>query len=274
MKKIYCWLFLLSASFALTPGASAQTTITGAQVFNSSMLGQSWTFTNNLGDQTFISIEPLPANNAYVSNCLQWNYQKSRGRAYWSPGAIGAGLHFILCPQVDGSWISAGSLMHGTTGAGGTGTFWSSTAQVQQVPGEQFPGYLIIPAQGGSTASTMPSHYKGYSLANVETYSSIIGNPATTTSTVPWTTIASVAHICVPFQNWCGDTLVSEQLENCDSTMTNGGCVHEKWYLAPGLGLVQVDVLYEGNVWAGFCALDPDVRQCFTLDKISFKRTY
>jgi hypothetical protein len=39
---------------------------------------------------------------------------------------------------------------------------------------------------------------------------------------------------------YSGLAAVSEQRENCNATFTNPGCGHEKWWFAPGLGLVKV----------------------------------
>src|SRR5581483_2856934 len=85
-----------------------------------------------------------------------------------------------------------------------------------------------------------------------------------------WRTDSYITNICIPFNQWCGNVLVSEQWEACDTTTWNGtgGCVHEKWYFAPRLGLVKVDLFNqdgngEGN---GFCTLG----QCYSLHDISF----
>lgn len=252
-------------------------TITADQVFSSSMEGQIWTFANSLGDETSIEVEPVPPSNLYPANCVVWSYAKSRSRAYWSPGAIGAILQFVLCPLTDGSWVSAGSVMQGTTGLGGQGAPWKVTQNVVQIPGD-YPAYLIIPASGSATAITTNTAYQGYSLSGVETFNSVINDPSTTTRTVPWRSVVYTTNICVPYQNFCGQVLANSVFEmgnsNCDiSTFQGVGCINEIYYFAPGLGMVQIDVVNQANVWLGFCALDPDVTQCYTLDQVSMKRT-
>src|SRR5436309_3324822 len=78
-----------------TPQQSANT-ITAADVFSPAMIGQTWTFTSDLGDNTFIKILSTPANNSLFPDCIIFQYTKNRARAYWEPGSGGAALQFIL----------------------------------------------------------------------------------------------------------------------------------------------------------------------------------
>ena len=252
---------------------SSANTITAAEVFSPAMIGQTWIFTNDLGDNTFIKILSPPANNSLSPDCVIFQYAKNRPRAYWEPGSGGAALQFILCPRTDGAWLSAGSLMHGDTDLVGNPAPWISTANVGIVPGKP-DGYLIIPASGTDQGkSQLITEFRNYNLAGVETFDFITSDPHTTVRDVTWRTDAYITRTCVPYQDWCGNALISEQWENCDTTW-NGpqGRVHERWYFAPHIGLVQVDVLNAGyGEGVDFCTLDFGIPQCYTLQQVSFR---
>src|SRR5947209_15511730 len=67
-----------------TPQLSTNTiTITSAQVFSRAMIGKTWTFTNDLGDNTFIKILRPPFNGSLSTDCTVFQYTKNRARAYW-----------------------------------------------------------------------------------------------------------------------------------------------------------------------------------------------
>ena len=53
-----------------------------------------------------------------------------------------------------------------------------------------------------------------------------------------WRTEFYIEDVSTPI--YSGPAAVSEQRENCNATFTNAGCGHEKWWFAPGLGLVKV----------------------------------
>src|SRR5437588_6912267 len=175
-----------------SPQQSANT-ITAAAVFSPAMIGQTWIFTNDLGDSTSIKILRPPENNSLSSDCIVLQYSKNRPRAYWEPGSGGAALQFILCPRVDGAWLSAASLMHGDTDLAGNPVPWISTANVGVVPGKA-EGYLIIPASGmDQGTSQLITEFRNYNLYGVETFESIISDPHTTVRDVTWRTDAYVA---------------------------------------------------------------------------------
>jgi hypothetical protein len=255
------------------PPAVQPNTIRASDVFNSSMVGQTWTFVNGLGDNTFITIEaPAPQLS---SSCVVFHYSKNRARAYWEPGSANADLEFVLCPRSDGAWVSPASLMQGDTDLAGNPAPWSATSNVTIIPSKD-QAYVIIPASSTEGNKTqLITEFLNYNLNGTETFNSIVGDPIATTRTVTWRTDSYLQHTCVPFQNWCGDAMISEQWENCDSTW-NGpqGCVHEKWYFAPKRGLIQVDLGDVGNgEGQGYCTLDLGVQECYTLAQASFKRS-
>ena len=107
-----------AAATVAAPVAVAKTiTITAAQVFDNSMIGQTWVFENGYGEQSTIEVQPAPACVAGVcGENVVFHYTKSACRAYWQPGICGAELWFTLHREADGSWRNLSSKIIFPTG--------------------------------------------------------------------------------------------------------------------------------------------------------------
>jgi hypothetical protein len=209
--------------------SSKLTTIRSEQVFNLAMTGQTWIFQNGYGDKTFISLEQPPLGT--YSGCSVWHYTKDNARAYWQPGVAGADLHFVLCRQADGTWMSKAILANlppllltQNVGRSGDG----------KIP------YLIIPrsASEGSVVSDDTS-YISFILFGSMTWESIESSVQPTS--IDWRTDSSIEFVSTPV--YSGPALVSEQWESYSGPCFppgQHGCAHEKWYFAPRIGLVRV----------------------------------
>lgn len=197
-------LSLLIGCRDVTPRATPTPTpvVTAAQVFSN--IAETWTFKNGYGDLTSIDVAPQPDGSTI------WHYTKNSDRAYWQPGIPQAELYFHM--ELDGNqWYSPDFRVLFPLGCPyiwcGTGpvdaTFTNTTT-----PGLPRP-YLII-ANSGMTLNTTFTDFG--------------------TSNTRWETKAYVEQINLPV--FSGFALVSEQWE--------GPCAHEKWYFAPGKGLIKV----------------------------------
>lgn len=214
-------------------------TITAAQVFTP-RVGDVWTFKNGYGDITKITLESVPPSNLLPTGSISFHYTKSNCRAYWGAGICGAELQFILSPQSDGSWVSMASLFSFPTQIpdymNGHNTL---TADFVQVPGMAVP-YTIIPATAtAGTTKSVPTEYDRWDAYDVLSADSIISGTAT--ARVRWQTDSYIENVDTPV--YSGPALVSEQFES--------KCIHEKWYFAPGHGLVKVIPLDNGSCSAG-----------------------
>jgi hypothetical protein len=213
---------------------SAPPNITGAQVFTARMIGQTWTFQNAYGDITTITVSAAPTTNYVPIGCAVWDFKKNNARAYWSPGNIAAENLQVLCPQPDGSWNSIMNLSNFPAGQAPGTTPFVETQQVQPSEPGKLP-YILIPANGSTSVSTS---YLNYIDLTQLTYNSIVspGNLSPFFPTVPWTTNGQIAQVDTPIYK--GPALVSDQHE---------GIVNERWYFAPGLGLVQIQPVHGGS---------------------------
>jgi hypothetical protein len=212
----------------------ASVTITASQVFTPHV-GDVWTFKNGYGDITTITMEAV-TSNYLPTGSISWVYQKNACRAYWGAGICDALLHFVLSPQPDGSWVSMASLFYFPTQVPDyMNGHHSLTADFVQVPGMPVP-YTIIPASATTGVTTsVPTEYDRYDKYDVLTFDSVISGAPT--ARVPWRTDSYIENVSTPV--YTGPALVSEQFEST--------CIHEKWYFAPGHGLVKVIPLDNGS---------------------------
>ena len=232
-------VFLAAASLIGCGQSASQNTnsgqnITGTQVFTSSMVGQTWTFQNSYGDVTTIQVSAAPVTNYIPAGCVVWDFKKNNARAYWSPGNTTAENLQVLCPQKDGSWNSILNLSNFPDGQAPSTTPLIETQEVQPNEPGKLP-YILIPASGSISVSTA---YINYIDLTQLTFNSIV-DPAHQSPffpVVPWTTNGMIAQVDTPIYK--GPALVSDQHE---------GVVNEKWYFAPGLGLVEIQPIHGGS---------------------------
>lgn len=234
-------------------GLTSATEITAAQVFTAAMVGQTWTFQNGYGDTTVIRIEQAPAEGAagFTGNNVVFHYTKSNTRAYWNPGTPDAELWFVLHEQLDGSWSSTASLINFPESCGfctDPPNWKTLTSNVRPVSGKPIP-YGIIPASASRVKILVDTAYQSYTLFDrpEPDFSEVpLAQPSGNGPGTPWRNIFYVEDVATPV--YSGPAMVSEQWEGpCFPTML-AGCAHEKWYFAPGLGLVKVIPL---NIGAG-----------------------
>lgn len=224
------------AAFTVQQQDAPQVTIKAADVFTPHV-GDVWTFRNNYGDTTKITWEAVPASNYLPAGSITSHYTKDACRAYWLENVCGAEILFVLSPQSDGSWISKMSLFNFPDQI----PDWNpagvrvSSSDYEAVPGMPTP-YLIVPVSGQTgKVDSVVTAYRRWDEMNTFDYDSIVsGSPA---AEVTWRTDSYVENVSTPV--YSGPALVSEQWE--------GPCTHEKWYFAPGHGLVKVIPLDQGN---------------------------
>lgn len=221
----------------LTPATPPPLTLTAAQVYTPS-LGTQWTFQNGYGDLTFITQQAATPSDYLPVGSLNWVFQKNFARAYWGAGISDALLHFVLVPQPDGSYISPASLFYFPTQipayANGNRML---TMNITQVPGSIVP-YTIIPASATAGVSISgQTQYDKYIAFGTYTFNSILGLVASPNARVQWRTTSYIENVTTPI--YSGPAIVSEQFED--------QCIHEKWYFAPGLGLVKIVPMDNGS---------------------------
>jgi hypothetical protein len=215
---------------------AAPMTITSAEVFNLSMIGQTWVFENGYGEQSAIEVQTAPACVAGVcGENVVFHYTKSACRAYWQPDICGAELWFTLHREADGSWRDLSSKIIFPAGCPYDLCLPHDarvvlTQNVLPIPGRPLP-YTIIPARGSSAEhETVRTEYKSHWQRGVLTDAPV--TPDYPVRNVKWSTAAWVETVTTPLTGKDPvNCLVSHQIEDK---------VEEHWCFAPGLGLVSV----------------------------------
>lgn len=251
MKAAMVILTLLFAALATGCGGgsmskpapvAAPVTITAAQVFSTSMIGQTWTFQNGYGDVSTIDIEAAAFCEAGICDgkSVVMHFTKTVCRSYWQPGVCGAELFFVIHDEADGSWRSIASKVNFPQGCPyalcSPNTAPTITTQnPQAIAGMPLP-YTIIPASGTQGHNvTVSTSYTSFWQIGTLTDAAVTPNFPITQ--VPWSTTSGVEQVTTPMTGTVL-ALLSEQFE---------GLVHEKWYAVPGLGFVEFQPLDFGD---------------------------
>jgi hypothetical protein len=193
--------------------------ITAAQVFSNT--AQTLVFQNGYGDITTVEIIPVDANHS------TWHYTKTETRAYWAPGVAQAELFFDLERDATSAWYSTGGIMNEPLG--GPNPQFPNPVIMQRYPVPQTAGqarpYLILPSA------------TGFSYETTFTDTIPIGNGEFVTFPgTHWKASSYMEFVTTPM--FTGMAYVSDQWE--------GPCIHEKWWFAPGIGMVKVAPILEG----------------------------
>lgn len=217
-----------------------QITITADSVLNMGMIGQTWTFQNALGMTNTFTIESAPPVAACRDgNNLVIHMTKTDKDTYWLLGADQAEILFLLHQNPDGSWRSTASLINEPLGSTFNGPLVATYDVIDNQPGMPMP-YMIAP----------PDTATGDNFINETRATSIGGDSLTFSCEIPagfpltgpndggyFRTDFYLAQVRTPL--YSGAAIVSDQYE--------GACGHERWYFAPGLGIVEIESLNDGG---------------------------
>lgn len=202
------------------------TTITADQVFSTAMIGQAWFFEGTCGGdvldtagKVLVTYPMQPFHTTInIEHGTAFTYAKDVDCGYWAIGIKGAQLFdFALERDPDGGWYNTGGhvvMPFGCPWCQPVDSLVDFTYTVPPPADKTLPrAYQIIPPKGDDQHKIILKTEYG---------------------DVPWETDAYIEHVDTPV--FSGMALVSEQTENV--------CAHEKWYFAPGIGLVQVNAYH------------------------------
>jgi hypothetical protein len=234
----------------LSAALSDPNTITAAQAYTP-QAGEVWIFVNGYGDTTTVTSEAAPTPVAcHTGNNIVWHYKKTNTRAYWNPGVEEAELLFVLHQNPDSSWRSTASVInfpHSCVFCAGGWTL--ATFDVKDnPPGVALPYQIIPPTLHVGDHFTYETLAESGGATGVSTLTCALSTDALVA--LPghgeeWRTEYYIEAVTTPI--YSGNASVSEQWENCNVDRTNAGCGHEKWWFAPGLGLVKVWQINSGS---------------------------
>ena len=216
--------------------SAAPKTFTAADLFPVKP-GDKWTMVNDLGDHTFWEVESVPSPVACEEGeIIALHISKDADRTYWLPNLHGAEDRFHMLHLADGSWRGIQdkcSVLQPN--------IWNTqcgTVQWHPVAGKPLP-YLVVPsAITEGQKIEMLTEYQWYRVEGVQTNECLKDPLYRQPENTYWSSTFTVTTVDTPAYK--GIAVVNEEWEG-----PNG---HEKWYFAPGVGLVQIDSLTIGHV--------------------------
>ena len=232
-----------------------QVTITADSVMNMGMIGQTWTFQNSFGEMNTFTIEAVPDGVAcHGGNNLAIHMTKTTAHTYWGLGIDQAEVWSVLHQNDDGSWRFISNLLNFPSGCPwcGNGPVAITSEVVDNQPSLPLP-YLIAPP----TTSTGDNFINETRVTGLNTDG--LNYTCNIPSDTPLTGLGDgeyfrtdfyLAEVTTPA--YSGPAVVSDQYE--------ADCGHERWYFAPGKGIVEIESLNDG----GQTKLNPGCRGTFS----------
>jgi hypothetical protein len=196
--------------------------------------GDKWTMVNDLGDHTFFEVQPGPAKAACeAGEILILRISKDHARTYWHPNDAGAEDRYYMKRDADGLWrgIQDSPTLE-LPNIFGTDAL---TIQWRPVAGKLVPYVIVPPVIGVGEKAEYITQYHGWQKS-ASTTDCLAGQAQFDIGLSDWSSTFTTAQVDTPAYK--GVAIMNEQRE--------GPVVHEKWYFAPGVGLVQIESLTPG----------------------------
>lgn len=208
--------------------------------------GQSWVMANDRGELTFFETLPVQNIGCQTGESVDLHITKQNADSYWNPGLVNAEVHWIMHHDTNGGWRAVASLIHWDN----PDPSWNfgKDISIDYVPMDP-QAYLVVPAQLGAGQRITDTGYAQWYLNRVEQTPSCLMN-AEKGPLFRWTSKLYVETVNTPV--YSGPAVVNEEFEGCSSplqeTPNSVACAHEKWYFAPGVGLVEINSIWQNTI--------------------------
>jgi hypothetical protein len=218
----------------------------GTVAFTSSQLnlvpGQSWDMKDTVsGDLTHFETLAVEQAGCETGPLLDMHITKQNSQDYWQTGLAGAEIHWIMRQdQMSGDWRAALSLIGYSAQNGPPHT----VDYIWRDPN----AYLVVPGIAYSNPQERVGYAQWWADPNTQT-TSCLDNIGVETPCARWTAKLSIRNVDTPV--YSGPALLNEEFEGCaanQETPTQTQCPHELWYFAPGVGLVEINAVWENTI--------------------------
>jgi hypothetical protein len=201
---------------------------------------------NDRGEMTFFETLAVQNVGCQTGDSVDLHITKQNADSYWNPGLINAEVHWIMHQDDSGQWRAVASLIHWDN----PDPSWNfgKDISIDYVPVDP-QAYVVVPAQLGAAQRLTETGYAQWYLNRSEQTSSCLTN-AEKGPLFRWTSKLYVENVTTPV--YSGPAVVNEEFEGCSSplqeTANSVACAHEKWYFAPGVGLVEINSIWENTI--------------------------
>ncbi len=205
------------------------------------------------GNLTHFEITPISSGACETGNMLRTITTKDIASAYWAAGLPGAYDIGALKQEPDGSWLAVGAELHHDVY--GALPAENNTMRMITVSGKS--PYLIAPsplmADSARSGALTLTGYADYDLwTDVMTLDCLSSPPNQVSGPNRWTSKISWQVVDTPVYK--GEAVLNNEFEMCtpeqeaqDSSVPDPTCIHEKWYFAPGVGIVEVNAIWQAT---------------------------
>ena len=229
-------------------------TFKAADLFNTGMIGQTWTFQNGYGDITTVEVQAAPDDAAGTQGShIILHFTKTADRAYWGLNIPQAEDHFLMFQLPSGAWRGVADIPNMPQGCPWCNGHTLATLNWHPVPGMPIP-YQIVPASVTfGKVDKIATAYHWWLLNDVNTTDDIVSPPDPSEQgqdmgLAKWESDFSIDIVDTPIYK--GAAALSHQFEGACGQIA---CDEEKWYFAPNIGLVEIQPV------AGPLPVDPNL---------------
>ncbi len=226
-------------------------------LFNTDMIGQTWTFYTADGTcETFVSILAPPPNNFYPQGTMDEFIQKPGGIAgaacYWLGGIPGAAIHFNLTPDEKGRFYSKGFTQIYDVMVNACPS--PCTQELKQTAGTTGTPYMIVarPDLPDDQPETIgPTAYDQYNAPGQTTWDDITNPLSFHAGNQAWSTTFETLTDDIP-DTWAGRPVLWKQSAapghklKCSNQKENF-CGHERHCSVENVGLVRIEMFNDGG---------------------------
>jgi hypothetical protein len=184
---------------------------------------------DNHGRVTHFTISRMSKAGCESGEIADLYITKDNGGAYWMPTYANASDHWTMKHDPNGQWRAIHQIMYV-----GPGAFFGYDGETSDMLPTSGNPYVITPAIGDED-SIQSGTVNFTNDMGGDTFDCTSG-----LSSSRFTWISKFSRVTVETPFYTGAVVLNEQFENCD---TNPNCSIENWYFAPGIGLVEIDVI-------------------------------
>lgn len=203
------------------------------------------------GHVSHFELIPVANVGCESGDLLDMHITKEHPEDYWEVGLAGAEIHWIMRRNPNGDYQAVASQI-----------LWDTSVS------NPHPKFGVLPyptidyvfdtySYGGNNSAdaylVMPGTYSGpvtrYGGAtwwdsNDQVTNDCIKGTGTLGPDTPWTSVITMQNVDTPV--YFGPAIANDEYEGCHPDNLNCGAAHETWYFAPGIGLVEINALWEG----------------------------
>jgi len=200
------------------------------------------------GHITHFELLPMANVGCAKGNLIDMRITKDNPEDYWQVGLAGGADDWILQQNAAGDWQAVATYMTSTAPDNDGWPYTIDYVHDTYSFGGNDPNsaYLVVPSSFSKPVTRYGSAQ--WWLSNSEVTPACLENVGQKGADSPWTSV--ISQITVDTPAYSGPAVANDEYEGCHSDnlpqCVADGAAHEIWVFAPGLGLVEINAVWEG----------------------------